>query len=161
MKWTPFGRSGHRHWTHNILAIHHSRTHPHTVITHHNVDCVGDGVDKRPEPLAVVLRVDGVGRHADGRTPRALLGVHLHKMKGPKQVLWAATLWEEGVPLEQLPYFFDGEHARPEKLPEVSHLRRRLADMVRRPVLYVPGQCLKVRHGHVARGILLVIVVIG
>jgi len=32
-------------------------------------------------------------------------------------------------------------------------------DMARRPVLYVPGQCLKVRHGHVARGILVVVVV--
>jgi hypothetical protein len=46
----------------------------------------------------VGLRVDGAGQ-----TPRALHGVHLHKMKGPKQVLRAATLWEEGVPLEQLP----------------------------------------------------------
>jgi hypothetical protein len=96
---------------------------------------------------------------ADGQTPRALLRVHLHKMKGPKQVLRAATLWEEGVPLEQLTYFFDNKHARPEKLPEVLCLRRCRADTVRRPVLYVPGQCLKVRHGHVARGILLVVVV--
>ena len=77
------------------------------MITHHSIDQVGDGVDKRPDPLAVGLRVDGAGRRADGRTPRALLGVHLHKMKGPKQVLRAATLWEEGVPLGQLPYFFD------------------------------------------------------
>ena len=69
------------------------------MITHHNVDQVGDGVDERPGPaLAVGLRVDGAGQ-----TPRALLGVHLHKMKGPKQVLRAATLWEKGVPLEQLP----------------------------------------------------------
>ena len=91
--------------TQSILAQCHFRTGPHTVITYHNVDQVGDGVDKRPDPLAVGLRVDGAGRRADGRTPRALLGVHLHKMKGPKQVLWAATLWEEGVPLEQLPVF--------------------------------------------------------
>jgi len=40
-------------------------------------------------------------------------------MKGPKQVLQAVTLWEEGVPLEQLPYFFDDEHPLPEKLPAV------------------------------------------
>ena len=53
------------------------------------------------------LRVDGAGRRTDGRTPRALLEVHLHKMNGPKQVLWAATLWEEGVPVKQRPYSFD------------------------------------------------------
>jgi hypothetical protein len=109
----------------------------------------------------VGLRVDGAGRRADGRTPRALLRVHLHTMKGPKQVLRAATLWEEGVPLEQLPYFFDNEHAHPEKFPEVPRLRRRRADTVRRPVLYVPGQCLEVKHGHVARGILVEVIVVG
>jgi hypothetical protein len=32
------------------------------------------------------------------------------------------------------------------------------ADTARHPVLYVPGQCLKVRHGHVARGILVFVV---
>ena len=37
--------------------------------------------------------------------------------------------------------------------------RWRCADMTRRPVLYGPGQCLKVRHGHVARGILVVVIV--
>ncbi len=69
------------------------------MITHHNVDQVGNGVDERPDPALVVgLRVDGAGQ-----TPQALHGVHLHKMKGQKQVLRAATLWEEGVPLEQLP----------------------------------------------------------
>ena len=36
---------------------------------------------------------------------------------------------------------------------------RRRADTARRPVLYVPGQCLKVRHGHVAWGILVEVVV--
>ncbi len=72
-------------------------------------------------------------------------------MKGPKQVLRAATLWKEGVSLEQLPCFFDDEHARSKKLTEVPRLRRHRADTVRHPVLYVPGQCLEVRHGHVAR----------
>ena len=98
----------------NILTQCHSRTGPHTLISYHNVDQVGDGVDKRPDPLAVGLRADGASRRANGRTPRALLGVLLHEMKGPKQVLRAAILWEEGVPLEQLPYFFDDKHARPE-----------------------------------------------
>ena len=37
--------------------------------------------------------------------------------------------------------------------------RWRRADTARRPVLYVPDQCLKVRHGHVARGILVVVVI--
>jgi len=103
--------------------------------THHNVDqVVGDGVDECPDPLAVGLRVDGAGRRADGRTPWALLGVHLHKMKGPKQVLRVATLWEEGVLLEQLPCFFDDEQAHPEKLTEVPRLCCRRIDTVRRPV---------------------------
>jgi hypothetical protein len=43
---------------------------PHCDFTHHNVVQVGDGVNKRPDPLAVGLRVDGAGRRADGRTPR-------------------------------------------------------------------------------------------
>ena len=89
----------------------------------------------------------------------AILGVHLHKMKGPKQVLRAATLWEKGGPLEQLPGFFDNKNARPKKLTEVPRLRRRRADTVRHPVLDVPGQCLEVRHGHVARGILIDVIV--
>jgi hypothetical protein len=37
--------------------------------------------------------------------------------------------------------------------------RRRRADTARRTVLYVPGQCLKVRHGHVAWGILVEVVI--
>ena len=86
----------------------------HCNFTYHDVDQVGDSVDERPDPLAVGLRVDGAGRRADGQTPRALLRVHLHKIKGPKQVHRTATLWEEGVPLEQLPCFFDDKHARPE-----------------------------------------------
>jgi hypothetical protein len=93
-------------------------------------------------------------------------------MKGPKQVLRAAILWEEGVPLEQLPYFFDDKHARPENSQKCrvsvvtvptrvwckrcqKTLKRDISIVfpcpVRRPVLYVPGQCLEVRHGYVAR----------
>ncbi len=100
------------------------------MITHHNVDKFRDDDDERPDPLAVGLRVDGAGRRADGRTPRAMLGVYLHKMKCPKQMLRVATLWEEGVPLKQLPCFFDDEHARPEKLMEVPLLRHRRTDTV-------------------------------
>ena len=82
-------------------------------------------------------------------------------MKGPKQVLWATTLWEEGVPVKQLPYSFNDEHARREKFPKVPRLRHRRADTARHPVLDVPGQCLKIRHGHVARSILCEVVVVG
>jgi hypothetical protein len=62
--------------------------------TYHCVDQIGNGVNECPDPLAVGLRVDGTGQRANGRTPRALLGVHLHEMKVPKQMLWAATLWD-------------------------------------------------------------------
>ena len=55
-------------------------------------------------------------------------------MKGPKQVLRVATLWEEGVLLEQLPCFFDDKQAHPEKLTEVPRLCCRRIDTVRRPV---------------------------
>jgi hypothetical protein len=80
-------------------------------------------------------------------------------MKSPKQIFRAATLWKEGVPLKQLPGFLDNEHARPEKVMEVSCLRCHRTDTVRRPVLDVPGQCLEIRHGHVARGILIEVLV--
>ena len=90
--------------------------------TYHNVDQIGNGVDEHPDPLVVGLWVDGAGRRADGQTPRALLGAHLEKVQCPKQMLRAATLWEEGVLLKQLPCFFDDEHARPKKLTEVLRL---------------------------------------
>ena len=34
-------------------------------------------------------------------------------MKGPKQVLQAATLWEEGFPLDQFPYTFNNVYGNP------------------------------------------------
>ncbi len=105
------------------------------------------------------LQVDGAGLRADGQTLRALLGIHLHKMEGPKQMLWAATLWEQGAPLEQLPCYFDNENTCPKKLTEVQSLRCCRANMARRPVLDVPGQCLEVRHGHVVRDILADVIV--
>jgi hypothetical protein len=39
------------------------------------------------------------------------------------QVLWAANLWEEGVPVKQHSYSFDDEHACPKKFPKVPGLR--------------------------------------
>jgi hypothetical protein len=53
--------------------------------------------------------------------------------------------------------------ARPETFPKGPRLRRRRANMARHPVLDVPGQCFKIRDGHVARGILceVEVVVVG
>jgi hypothetical protein len=84
-----------------------------TAETYPCVDQIGDGVNERPHPLVVGLWVDSTGQRTDGQTPGALLGVHLHEVKGPKQMLQAAALWEEGVPLKQPPCFFDHEQARP------------------------------------------------
>jgi len=60
-------------------------------------------------------------------------------MKGPKQVLWVATLWEERVPLDQLSYNFNDVYGSPKKLTEMPLLRRRRADRARCPVLDLPG----------------------
>jgi hypothetical protein len=79
-------------------------------------------------------------------------------MKSPKQVLRAATLWEEGFPLDQLPHYFYDVYGSSEKLPEVPRLRRRRADRARRPVLYVPGQCLKFGCD-MAQGMILLFVI--
>ena len=42
--------------------------------------------------FAAGLWVDGASRRVNGLTPRALLGVDLHEVKGPKQMLQAALL---------------------------------------------------------------------
>ena len=101
--------------THNILAIHHSCTGPHTVIllTTTPTRLATASINAQTHLRWVFGSTVPADGRADGQTPRALLGVHLHKMKCPKQVLRAATLWEEGVPLAQLPCFFDDEHAHP------------------------------------------------
>ncbi len=67
-------------------------------------------------------------------------------MKSLKQMLWEAALWEERVPVKQLPYFFDDEHACPKKFPEVPRLCRRRPNTARHPILYVLDQFLKVKH---------------
>ena len=59
-------------------------------------------------------------------------------------MLWAALLGEEGVPLDQLPFFYD-KHAHSEKLAKVLRLRRCRSDTVGQPVLDVSGHCLEVR----------------
>jgi hypothetical protein len=45
--------------------------------THHHINQLRNDLDKGPDPFSVGLRVDGAVGRADGRTPRALLGVNL------------------------------------------------------------------------------------
>ena len=45
--------------------------------THHHINQLRNGLDEGPDPFLVGLRVDGAVGRADGRTPRALLGVNL------------------------------------------------------------------------------------
>ena len=52
--------------------------------THHNVHELGDGVDERPDPFSMGLRVDGAIGRADNRAPRALLGIDLEKVERPE-----------------------------------------------------------------------------
>jgi hypothetical protein len=110
------------------------------MITYHHVDQVGKGINKRLDPLAVGLRVDSTCRRAEGQTLQALLGINLHKMKGPKQVLRAATLFEVGVPVKQLPYFSTMSTVVPKNSPKCC-ASARCSDTARHPVLDVPRQC--------------------
>ena len=66
-----------------------------------------------------------------------------------------------GSPSRATPMFFRRRARSSQNLPEVSRLRCRPANTVKRPVLYIPGQCLEVRHGHVAWGILAEVVIVG
>jgi hypothetical protein len=61
-------------------------------------------------------------------------------------MLWAATHWEEGFSLKQLPCLFDNEHTHREKLMEEWRLCCRHSNTSRCPVLNVPGHRLEVRH---------------
>ncbi len=49
------------------------------------------------------LSVDGAIGCADGRAPRALLGVYLQEVERPEQVLWASTPWSELITNDELP----------------------------------------------------------
>ena len=64
-----------KHFLHNVTFA----LVPTCDFTHHNVDQVGNCVDKHTDPLAVGLWVDGAGRRANGRTPRALLDVRVRQ----------------------------------------------------------------------------------
>ena len=48
-----------------------------------------------------------------------------------------------------------------QKIPKSTVSPSSPRDTARHPVLDVPGQCLKVRHGHVAQGILCEVVMVG
>jgi hypothetical protein len=93
----------------------------------------------------VGLWVDSTGRCPNGQIPRSLLKVDLQKIEGLKQMLWAATLWEEVVLQEQLPKDHDNVRARSKELAEAQHLYRCRPDMASSPVMDIPGHCLKVR----------------
>ena len=68
--------------------------------------------------------VDGAVGRADGRTPRALLWVHLEEVEGPKQVLRAPPLWTKLVANDELTDHFDDADGRPEELMEEPELGR-------------------------------------
>jgi hypothetical protein len=85
---------------------------------HHHLHKLGDGLDEGPDPFSVGLRVDGAAGRAGDHTPRTLLGLYLHNMKGQKEMLWAATLWVETVPNNELPEDLDDPHAHSEELAE-------------------------------------------
>ena len=80
-----------QHFLHNAIFA----SVPTCDFTHHIVEKFRDGVDERPDPLAVGLRVDGTARCSDGRTSRGLQGVNLEEMKCPKKMFWGAALWED------------------------------------------------------------------
>jgi hypothetical protein len=81
------------------------------------------------------------------------------KQKGPKAGVLGSHPLGGGSPFQATPRFFDDKHVRPKNLTKLPHLHRCHANLARCPVLNVLGKCLKVRHGHVAQGILVEFVV--
>jgi hypothetical protein len=71
------------------------------------------------------------------------------KIEGPKQMLWAATLWEEAVPQVQVSEDLDDMHACSKELAEVPRLCRCHPNTAGHPVLDILFHCLKVRHVNV------------
>ncbi len=60
--------------------------------TDHHVHKLGNCLDVRPDSFAVGLQVKGAGRCANDQATRTLLGVCIHKIKRPHQMLWAPPL---------------------------------------------------------------------
>jgi hypothetical protein len=83
-----------RRWALDAVAVNNKSINKCKKIkqTHQHVHKLGDCHNVRPDPFAVGLQVDGAGRCADNRAARALLGVHLHKIKRPEQMLQAPLL---------------------------------------------------------------------
>jgi hypothetical protein len=52
------------------------------------------------QTFVIGLWFNGASRHANNGAPRDLLWVNLEELQCPMQMLWAATHWEEGVPLK-------------------------------------------------------------
>jgi hypothetical protein len=84
--------------------------------THYHVHKLGDCLNVRPDPYVVGLRVNSAGRRADDRATWALLGVHLHEIKHPEQMLWAPPPWPELVPNNKLSKDLHDPHACSEEL---------------------------------------------
>ena len=98
--------------SHSIITTkHHNPRHPHTVTTHHSIDKFRNGVDERPDPFSVCLRVHSAAGCSDGRTCRGLQGVNLEEMKSPKKKFWAAAPWEEVFFPEHAPHLAHDEQA--------------------------------------------------
>ena len=128
--------------------------------THHHFFELGNGPDEGPHPLPKRLRVDGSGGCADGGARRALLGVGLHKMKCPKQVLRAAFFGEEGIPEEEIPNDLHGLNRSSEELAEVPRLPVGHPDGTGHPVLDVPCLRLPINVVDVVVVVVFVVVVV-
>ena len=88
--------------------------------THHQINQLENGLNEGPDPFSVGLWVDGAIRHANGRAPRALLGVK----KGPEQVLRAPPHRTELIANDELPDSFHDPNACSEELAKELCLSR-------------------------------------
>ncbi len=75
---------------------------------------------------------------------RALLGVHLHEIKRPEQMLRAPPPRPELVPINRLPKDLDDPQARSKALAEEPCLLQLRPYAMRCPVLDGPGNVCKV-----------------
>ena len=82
--------------------------------THHFNLQLGNGLDERPNPFPICLRVNDAGPSADNRAPRALLWVcvYIEEVQHPTQMLVD----------EEVPHGVHGTNACSEELVEVPCL---------------------------------------
>ncbi len=84
------------------------------------------------------LWVNGSTGHANGHTPRGLLGVDLHKVKRPKQMLWAAAHRLKVFLVEEEPEVLLNVQARPKGLAEVTSHGQQSHVVAGEPIHNVP-----------------------